>query len=78
MPETLQQSRDHSGAGYIGASQATTQGKGARAAIGKKGFTADLKAIASASSADFMEATTIAGPKESIGSACTRPEIPRR
>jgi hypothetical protein len=40
--------------------------KGTRAAIGRKGFGVDLKALASASAADFMEAMHIAGPKESI------------
>ena len=52
--------------------------KGTRAAIGRKGFTADLKAIASASAADFMEAMNIAGPKDSIGSASARPEMPAK
>ena len=52
--------------------------KGTRAAIGRRGFTADLKALASASSADFMEAMNIAGPKESIVSACARPEMPAK
>ena len=50
--------------------------KRTRAAIGSKGFTADFKAIASASAADFMEAMNIAGPKDSIGSASARPEMP--
>ena len=40
--------------------------KGTRAAIGRKAFTTDPKAIASASSSDFMEAMNIAGPRESI------------
>eukprot|EP00812_Abedinium_dasypus_P007843 NODE_1_length_8589_cov_4.556480.p1 GENE.NODE_1_length_8589_cov_4.556480~~NODE_1_length_8589_cov_4.556480.p1 ORF type:complete len:2586 (+),score=446.46 NODE_1_length_8589_cov_4.556480:571-8328(+) len=52
--------------------------KGTRAAIGRKGFTADLKAIASASSADFQEALKIAGPRENIGSACARSEMPAK
>ena len=36
--------------------------KGTRAAIGRKGFDADLKALASATSDEFMEAMSIAGP----------------
>lgn len=52
--------------------------KGTRAAIGRKGFTADFKAIASATSTDFMEAMKIAGPKENIGSACARPGMPAK
>ena len=52
--------------------------KGTRAAIGRKGFTADLKDIAAATSADFMDAMKISGPKESIGSAAARPEMPAR
>jgi hypothetical protein len=50
--------------------------KGTRAAIGRKGFNADLKALSSATSEEFMEAMNIAGPKESIGSACSRPDMP--
>ena len=50
--------------------------KGTRAAIGRKGFDADLKTLASSSSEEFMEAANIAGPKESIGSACSRPDMP--
>ena len=50
--------------------------KGTRAAIGRKGFDADLKALASATSEEFMDAVSIAGPKESIGSACSRPDMP--
>jgi len=50
--------------------------KGTRAAIGRKGFNADLKALASATSEEFMEAMQIAGPKESIGSAASRPDMP--
>ena len=50
--------------------------KGTRAAIGRKGFDADLTVLASASSQDFMEAMNIAGPKESIGSALSRPDMP--
>jgi hypothetical protein len=43
--------------------------KGTKAAIGRKGFTADLKAVASASAADFMDAMNIASKRESITSA---------
>ena len=50
--------------------------KGTRAAIGRKGFNADLRAIGNASAEDFMEAMNIAGPKESIGSACANPMMP--
>ena len=34
--------------------------KGTRAAVGRKGFTADLKVLATASSEDFMQAMNIA------------------
>ena len=50
--------------------------KGTRAAIGRRGFDADLNVLASASSQDFMEAMNIAGPTESIGSAISRPDMP--
>ena len=40
--------------------------KGTRAAIGRRGFDAVLKVLATASSEDIMEAMNIAGPKESI------------
>ena len=36
--------------------------KGTRAATGRKGFDADLKALATATSDEFMEAMSIAGP----------------
>ena len=52
--------------------------KGARAAIGRKGFTADLKMLASATSEEFMEAMNIAGPRETISSACGRPDMPAK
>lgn len=52
--------------------------KGTRAAVGRRGFSADLRALASASSADFMEAMHIAGPKESISSAAARPDMPAK
>ena len=50
--------------------------KRTRAAIGRRGFDADLNVLASASSQDFMEAMNIAGPTESIGSAISRPDMP--
>ena len=52
--------------------------KGTRAAIGRKGFDADLKVLAEASTADFMEAMNIAGPREGISSAMSRPEMPAK
>ena len=48
--------------------------KGTRAAVGRKGFSADLKALATASLDDFMQAMKIASPGESISTACTRPD----
>jgi len=50
--------------------------QGTRAAVGRKGFGTDLKTLATATAADFREAMQIAGPKESIGSACVRPDMP--
>ena len=52
--------------------------KGTRAAIGRKGFSVDLRAIANATSEEFMEAVNIAGPKESIGQACANPKMPAK
>jgi hypothetical protein len=52
--------------------------KGTRAAIGRKGFSADLRAIASATAADFMDAMNIAGPKDSLGAACANPNMPAK
>jgi hypothetical protein len=52
--------------------------KGTRAAIGRKGFSADLRAIASATAADFMAAMNIAGPKGSIGAASANPQMPAK
>jgi hypothetical protein len=52
--------------------------EGTRAALGRKGFLTDLMAFASASSPDFMEAMNFGGPKESIVSACARPEMPAK
>ena len=50
--------------------------RGTKAAIGRKGFDADLKALASATSEEFMAAMNIAGPRESIGSASSRTDMP--
>ena len=50
--------------------------KGTRAAIGRKGFSADLRTIASATAEDFMEAMNIGGPKETLGLACANPMMP--
>ena len=50
--------------------------KGIRAAIGRKGFSADLKAIASAGSADFLLAMNLAKSNETIGTACARSDMP--
>ena len=50
--------------------------RGTRAAIGRRGFSADLKAIAGASSADFLTAMNLATPKETIGTAAARPDMP--
>ena len=47
--------------------------KGTRAAIGRKGFSADLRAIGSASAEDFMEAMNIAGPKKPSGKHARTP-----
>ena len=49
--------------------------KGTRAAVGRKGFTQDLKVLAEASAEDFMAALNIATPSESIVSACSRPDM---
>eukprot|EP00969_Alexandrium_andersonii_P216641 9568834-Alexandrium_andersonii.AAC.1 len=50
--------------------------RGTRAAIGRRGFAADLRTIASATAEDFMEAMNIAGPKDSIGAASANPNMP--
>ena len=49
---------------------------GTKAAVGRKGFDGDLKALASASLEDFMMAMSIAKPKESIGTAAARQDMP--
>ena len=40
--------------------------KGVRAAVGRKGFGKDLQVLANASVDDFMEASSIANPSESL------------
>ena len=50
--------------------------RGTKAAIDRRGFDADLKALAAATPEDFMEAMRIATPKESIGSASCRSDMP--
>jgi hypothetical protein len=52
--------------------------KGTRAAIGRKGFGTDLKALATASADDFMQAMNIARPTESITSAVSRSDMPAK
>ena len=50
--------------------------RGTRAAIGRKGFDADLKVLASSSYEGFMEAMRIATPNETIVSAASRSDMP--
>ena len=52
--------------------------KGTRAAVGRKGFSADLKVLATASVEDFTEAMNIAKPSDCITTACARPEMPAK
>ena len=52
--------------------------KGTRAAVGRKGFSKDLQLLANASADDFMEASSIANPKESIVTAVSRPDMPTK
>jgi len=52
--------------------------KGTRAAVGRKGFSGDLEILANASADDFMEASSIANPKESIVTAVSRPDMPTK
>lgn len=52
--------------------------QGAKAAVGRKNFTVDLEMLATASSEDLMQAMNIASPKESIGTACCRQEMPAK
>ena len=50
--------------------------RGTRAAIGRKGFDADLVTLASASYEDFMEAMKISTPNETIVPAANRSDMP--
>ena len=52
--------------------------RGTRAAIGRKGFDADLKTLANSSYEDFLEAMHIATPNETIVSAAHRSDMPRK
>ena len=52
--------------------------KGTKAAIGRRGFGADLQMLGEASVEDFMEALNIAKPRDCIGSACSRPGMPAK
>jgi hypothetical protein len=52
--------------------------KGTRGAVGRKGFSGDLEVLANASEEDFMEASSIANPKESIVTAVGRPDMPTK
>ena len=52
--------------------------RGTRAAIGRKGFDADLKALASSTYEDFLDAMQIANPNESIVSAANRKDMPAK
>ena len=52
--------------------------KGTRAAIGRKGFSADLQTLAKATADDFMHAMNIARPRESITTAVTRSDMPAK
>ena len=50
--------------------------RGTNVAIGRKGFDADLKAVADSSYEEFMEAMRIANPRETIASAANRADMP--
>ena len=50
--------------------------RGTRAAIGRKGFDADLKTLANSTYEDFLEAMHISTPEESIVSAANRSDMP--
>ena len=52
--------------------------RGARAAVARKGFGADLKALADASPEDYMIATNIAKPSDSIVTAAARADVPAK
>ena len=50
--------------------------KGTRATVGRKGFSGHLESLADASVEDFLEASNIANPNESIVTAVSRPDMP--
>jgi hypothetical protein len=52
--------------------------RGTRAAIGRKGFDTDLKALATCTYEDFLEAMKISNPNESIVSAANRKDMPAK
>jgi len=52
--------------------------QGVRGTMQRKGFWQDLKAIAEASTEDFMIAQNIATPGESLGSAASRSDMPAK
>ena len=52
--------------------------KGTRASVQRSGFDSDVKALASASLDDFMTATNIAKPNESIATAASRSDMPAK
>ena len=52
--------------------------KGTKAAVGRRGFGADLQMLGEASVEDFMEALNIAKPFDSICSACSREGMPAK
>ena len=52
--------------------------KGTRASVQRSGFDGDVKALASASLDDFMIATNIAKPNESIATAASRSDMPAK
>ena len=52
--------------------------KGTRASVQRSGFDSDVKALASASLDDFMTATNIAKPNESITTAASRSDMPAK
>ena len=51
---------------------------GTRASVQRSGFDGDVKALASASLDDFMIATNIAKPHESIATAASRSDMPAK
>ena len=51
---------------------------GTKEAIGRKGFAADIKVLASVGSEEMMEACGMAKPRDSISTPCARPEMPTK